>query len=494
MESYDICIIGSGIAGTFAALRIADKYKDIRTVVFDIGRPPAKRRRPLEGFLGCFPTGNGRIYPNNLSSINNIMDGRKIVRSNQWVMEKFNEINPMKLIKDKSPSKHMEKKIDEHDFDIILNDYYQWRPEHVHKLSKNVTAILENSSNVFFSFDNQVLSIKKENDLFVINTEECSIECRKIILCAGRSGWRWVTELYKEFGIIKEDNIAKYGVRIEMPMQYAKDLNHSGCSLTRNDLEIGPFSWNGSITPEDHADLVISSFRSNEDRWKSEKLSFSVLKSIQYPDAGILNAERIGKLTFLLFNDRVNKEKLKSFIKGNSLISLLPEYSWLPGVVKELEDIFPKIIDYSYMYLPHIYPMAAKIDLDQNLQSQIEGLYVAGESANIIGILGAAVSGCIAANESCNAINADNVSGKISKRANIIKIKKANTDPEPILVKDLLNDMCSKLDNPVPMKFVAKELKVDIGKFRKFFRKMMKLKLFSSFKICRGRTGGITFK
>ena len=37
MESYDIGIIGSGIAGTFAALRVSEKYKDVRTIVFDIG-------------------------------------------------------------------------------------------------------------------------------------------------------------------------------------------------------------------------------------------------------------------------------------------------------------------------------------------------------------------------------------------------------------------------------------------------------------------------
>jgi uncharacterized protein len=492
MESYDICIIGSGIAGTFAALRIAEKHKDIRTVVFDIGRPPAKRRRPLEGFLGCFPTGNGKICPNNLDSINTIMDGRKIVRSNQWVMEKLQEINPMKLIKDRSPSKHMEKILSEHNFSVKMNDYYQWRPEHVHKLSKSITASLENSKNVFFSFDNQVLSIKKDQDSFAINTEECSIECKKVILCAGRSGWRWVTELYRELDIIKDNNCAKYGVRIEIPVQHAKELNRSCCILNRDDLELGPFDWNGSITPEDHADVVVSSFRSNEERWKSEKLSFSVLKSVSYPNSGVENSDRIGKLTFLLFNDRVNKERLKSFIKGNSLISLLPEYSWLPDVAKELDNLFPKITDYAYMYLPHIFPMAASVELDQNLQSKIPGLYIAGESANIKGILGAAVSGCIAANEACKSAEIT-VENKTSKPIEIIEEKEIE-DLEPIMVKDILNNMCSKGERPVPMKFVAKELNVDIGKFRKIFSKMMKLRIFSKFQICRGRTGGIALK
>ena len=491
MESYDIGIIGSGIAGTFAALRVSEKYKDVRTIVFDIGRPPAKRRRPLEGFLGCFPTGNGRIYPNNLESINKFVDKRKINSSNQWVMEYFNQVNSMKLLKDKLPTKSLSKKLMTHDFDITPNDYYQWRPESVHKLSRLITSSLEASTNVFFSFDNQVTAIRQEEGLFSIESEEGTVECKKIILCAGRSGWRWVTDFYKELGLITDNNSAKYGVRIEIPAQYAKELNKSSCVLNRKDLEIGPFCWNGSVVPEDHADLVLSSFRSNEDRWETEKLSFSVLKSMPYENQGVAQTERIGKLTFLLYNDRVNKERIKSFMKGNSLISLLPEYYWLKQFINEFEELLPVLIDYGHIHLPHIYPMAASINLDHGLQSDLPGLFVAGESANISGILGAAVSGCIAANEACKIIAGDVVSDKIPSIPVVLGSHKDSDRIEPVKVKDFLNRNCIKGNKPVPIKICAKEFNIPISKFRRLFAKLLDLKSFSNFGICRGRSGGV---
>jgi len=58
-KSYDIGIIGGGIAGAFAALRLAEHHKKKKCILFELGRPPAKRRRQLEGWFGCFPFGDG---------------------------------------------------------------------------------------------------------------------------------------------------------------------------------------------------------------------------------------------------------------------------------------------------------------------------------------------------------------------------------------------------------------------------------------------------
>ncbi len=41
---FDVGIIGMGVAGTFAALKIAQENKDLKVIGIDCGRPPAKRR------------------------------------------------------------------------------------------------------------------------------------------------------------------------------------------------------------------------------------------------------------------------------------------------------------------------------------------------------------------------------------------------------------------------------------------------------------------
>ena len=95
---YDVGIVGAGVAGAFAALRIAERYSKVKTVVFELGRPQGKRRRQLEGWFGCFPAGDGKIYPGDLESVLDVVDGRKAHHINSWVMEKFGEVNPMKFV------------------------------------------------------------------------------------------------------------------------------------------------------------------------------------------------------------------------------------------------------------------------------------------------------------------------------------------------------------------------------------------------------------
>jgi hypothetical protein len=397
---FDVGIVGCGIAGTFAALRIAEKYKGCKCIVFDIGRPPAKRRRQIEGFLGCFPTGNGRIYPNNLDHLYDISDGRKIFHAHDWVMGYFCEVSKMKLIKDRGPMAYARKKIKKAGFEIVTNDHYQWKPESVHKLSRVVTEVFENSKNVKFSFDNFVESVQKKKGKFIISAQNGEVvTCKKVLLCAGRSGWRWVTDLYKEIGAAPSDNLATYGVRLEMPAQHMKHFGKSHCTLVGEDVTIGPLNWNGTVIPEDHSDLVVSAFRSNENRWKTEKVMFSLLKSVPFRNKGVFQTDRIGKLSFLLFNDRVGRERIRSYLNKNSLLSLLPEYSWLLSELETLVGFIPNLYACGHMHVPNILPMAAKIKLTQNLESKtVPNLFAAGESANVPGILGAAVSGCIAAN------------------------------------------------------------------------------------------------
>ncbi len=39
-KTTDVCVIGSGVAGIFACHRILEKKKDLKIILFDIGRPP----------------------------------------------------------------------------------------------------------------------------------------------------------------------------------------------------------------------------------------------------------------------------------------------------------------------------------------------------------------------------------------------------------------------------------------------------------------------
>ncbi|HVI40705.1 MAG TPA: hypothetical protein VM577_08595, partial [Anaerovoracaceae bacterium] len=351
--------------------------------------------------LGCFPASDGKIYPGDLDNVLNVVDGRKARHAGNWVMEQLGEINPMKVIKDTLPNAATQKRIKEAKLTIKTNSYVQWKPESIHQLSKYIADEIEAAGNIQFSFDNEVHKIIKKKGYFQITTASGDFVCKNIILAVGRSGWRWATNLYKELGITVSDDIARYGVRAEISAQHMKEFNKSHCSLMRDDLEIGPFSWNGTVIPEDHADLVISAFRSNEERWKSDKVSFSILSPKFFQDNGSYQADRLGKLAFLLFNDRVSRERVRTLIKDGSQLNLLPEYAWLKDTLTELDVVIPNLLNRGYFHVPDILPMASQISLGTNLESEVDGMFVAGESAGIKGILAAAVTGTICSDSIC---------------------------------------------------------------------------------------------
>lgn len=392
----DIGIIGAGVAGVFALQKLLKSNKNLKIMVFDAGRPPLKRRHQVCGFLGCLPGSDGKLYLNNLNQVSNIAGYKKTTVASKWVTDQLSTVANMKIIKDKRPSASAEKRLRKHGFDVELNNYYQLYPRDIHAFSRSIVEELDKNNNTLCSFDNEVFKVFKHKSHFSIVTSDGDFQCKKLLISVGRGGWRWISELFSNFGIIENNDIARFGIRVEISSAYLKDFNQSNCTLLHNLVEIGPLSWNGTTIPEDHIDLAITSFRSNETRWNSDKVSFNVLAEKHFADNGYQQADRIGKLTFILANDRVMKEKLSTLMNRRSKISVMPEYNWLLDELEELNEVMPNLLDKGSFYAPTLTPMAPKINVKSDFSTDVNGMFVAGESANVPGILGAAVSGVIA--------------------------------------------------------------------------------------------------
>lgn len=396
MTIFDVGIIGAGVAGSFATYKIAKEYKNVKTIVFDLGRPPMKRRRQLEGWLGCLPNSDGKLYLTDTDKVSDLTGLRKAKSGFTYVNNLIKNIDDFKIIKDKAPQVSTEKKFKKHGYDIVLNDYIQMYPKDIHALSKYMAEYIETNKNITFSFDNEIKKVYKQKNIFVITSDNQEFKCKNLIICTGRSGWRWTKQLYQDFGLIENNNFAKYGIRIEVNADHMKEFNKSNCTINKGtDLELGPFSWYGTVIPEDHIDFAVSAFRSNENRWKTDKVSFSLIGNINFPEKGFEQIDRIAKLTFILANDRIVKERISNILNKKSKISIIPEYNWLIPVLQNLSLLMPEIIAKGYFHVPTIMPTVPKINIGSNLETEVSGMYVAGESAGIHGILSAASMGSI---------------------------------------------------------------------------------------------------
>jgi hypothetical protein len=407
--NYDIGIIGAGVSGVFAALRLAEKHKHLKVVVFEFGPPPPnclredpvrikRRRRQLEGWLGCFPTGDGKIYlEEDTNTVLEVVDGRRIRSVKSWFESQLAEISPQKIVKNKSPNPQVIKAIENSGFNFTLHNFEQWIPDQIHNLAKTLADKIEEAGNVHLCFDTEVYNFMKDGKSFSIYTSQGDFKCKRVILSVGRSGWRWVNENYKKLGILQNSNTVKYGIRVEMPSSTLKDFQRSHCSFSKPELEVGPMSWMGSIIQEDHDDMTIASFRSNEDRWKTDKVFFSIKRKIQIDTDPCSYLDRIAKLSHLLSGDRVGREKIKTFLQGFGDLTQMPEYNWIQSTLRELESIFPNIINRGYFHIPDIDTNVNTINIANNLETEIDGLFVTGECAGIKGIAAAGITGAAAA-------------------------------------------------------------------------------------------------
>jgi len=398
-NTYDVAIIGMGVAGVFCAHKLATQYKDCKVIGFELGRPPGKRRFQTTSFLGCLPSSDGKLFINDISKVANITGTRRANAAYKVfhnVMANVGDFSA--VVNDKRPLLSLTRRFKKIGYDITLNDYTQTYPKDAHALSKYMANIFDQNANVSFSFDNELTSVRKQDDLFVISNEEQEWQAKKLVMAVGRAGWRWAKEMYESLGIIESNDIARYGVRIEMTADNMCDFKGSNCCLNKGtEVEIGPISWNGTVIPEDHFDTAIAAFRSNENRWKSDKVSFNLIGSRFFEGKGFEQTDRLAKLTFVITNDRIVKERVANIMNGKAKISVIPEYRWLIDTIEELSYAIPEIKSNAYYHAPCIIPMIPQINVGSDFSTEVDGLYVCGESSGISGILVAAMSGIIVA-------------------------------------------------------------------------------------------------
>ena len=392
---YDVAILGAGVAGAFAAYKICDEKK-LKCCLIEFGRPPGKRRKQLEGWLGCFPSSNARLYfkSDNIKSL----CGVKAFSSNEKLLKNIMfENGNINESKNKEPAETVKKRLKKFGYSLDLNNYIQWKPESIHSLSRFISEKITDKENLEFMFDTEVKFLSKEKDLFCITTEYGKIYAKKVLLCLGRSGWRLTHNILNLFGIVKQNDYANFGFKVELSAYYMKEWNESHCSMTKDNIKIGPLCWRGTVVPEDHCDLVITAWRSNEDRWHSEKVSFSVIGSMKYDNKGVEQTERLSKLAYVLSDNRVGKIKIKEFMAKTNDIYKVPEYEWFINEMLDVNKIIPNFTERAFMYVPDIITNRINININKNLSTDIEGLFVAGESGGFGGIVDSAMSGLISA-------------------------------------------------------------------------------------------------
>ena len=276
------------------------------------------------------------------------------------------------------------------------------------------------------------ISVGKDGCL-AINSNQGLIKAKKVIICPGRSGNSWLTHQLHGLGISLEQQAIEVGVRIETASEVLKDI----CSTIYDptfyfnsdtfDDQLRTFCANptGYIAQETYKEFVCvnghayggkHSDNANLALLDRVSLTQPVTDTIAYGESICKLASTIGGGKPLLQRyadfkrhrrstwERLSKSDivptLKDVTPGD--IGMALPYRIVTNLIEgieKLDQIMPGLANNStLLYAPEVKFFSVRPRIDKDLQTEIIGLFVAGDGAGVSGnIVGAAATGVIAA-------------------------------------------------------------------------------------------------
>ena len=433
--NYDVLIIGAGPGGIFTAYELAEADKGLRIGVFELGRPLAQRKCPIDGkkVKACVKCPVCSIM-SGFGGAGAFSDGKYNI-TNQFGGTLYEHIGKQEAI-------DLMRYVDEINLShggegtklystantgikrMCLENGLHLLDAQVRHLGTDINyVVLENIYNelrdkVDFHFNTPVTGVKKTPDGYTVTAGGEEYTCRKCVISVGRSGSKWMESVCEELGISTSSNRVDIGVRVELPAEIfaplTDELYESKIVYRTQKFEdlVRTFCMNpkGVVVNENTNGIVTVNGHSYEDpAMHTENTNFALLVSkhftAPFKDSNGYG-ESIARLSNMLgggvivqrFGDLVRGRRSTETRIRESFIT--PTLAAIPG---DLSLVIPKrildgIIEMIYA-LDKIAPGTANDDtllygvevkfynmevkLDKNLETSSRGLYVIGDGSGV---------------------------------------------------------------------------------------------------------------
>jgi len=445
-----VIIVGAGPAGLFAAYKLAGCCE---VTIIDKGLPVEKRKCPSpdkctrkcklcaklhgEGGAGLISDGKLIFHTDVGSFLNEVSEVGKeknaqLVSAVQNIFKEYSVVaNELSSVSKKKLSL-LEEKAARAGIRFVPTTLAHIGTDRLEQLIIKFRDDLK-SKGVQFITHTDVISIAKEGS-FVVETSSGLYRCDRLLLAPGRVGAKWLEELVRKLGIEYSYNPMDIGVRVEVKRkvtdkvtELARDMKFFIETETYKDM-VRTFCTcpGGKVVRETHAEgynLVNGHSEAND---PYENTNFALLVTIPFTEPmanGNVFARRdaekikelggdkpiVQRLGDLLSGRRSKSKHAEQFVVRPSLtdvtfgdIGLALEYRIVLDIIeglKKLNRVVHGVYDAStLLYAPEAKFHALRIkNKDPYLQTNIQGLYVAGDGAGLSrGIVGAACCGILA--------------------------------------------------------------------------------------------------
>ena len=454
---YDVIIIGAGPGGIFSAYELVQQNPDLKIAVFESGHPLEKRHCPIDGdkiksCINCKSCsimsgfGGAGAFSDGKYNITNAFGGtlyEYIGRSQAIDLMKYVDDINMKFggegTKLYSTAGTSFKK-------ICMQNKLNLLDASVRHLGTDINFIvLENlyaelKDKVTFYFDTPVKTVETVGDGYRICCENASYDCDKCIISVGRSGSKWMEQICKDLDINTKSNRVDIGVRVELPAvifsHLTDELYESKIVYRTEKYEdyVRTFCMNpkGAVVNENTNGIVTVNGHSYEDPAKqTHNTNFALLVAKHFSEP-FKNSneygESIAKLSNMLgggvivqrFGDlirgkRSTQQRINESFTVPTLnaaagdLSLVLPKRILDGIIEmiyALDKVAPGTAnDDTLLYGVEVKFYNMEVEVDHNLMTCHDGLYVIGDGSGITHSLShASASGVYVARQIAEAI------------------------------------------------------------------------------------------
>ena len=435
MKNYDVCIVGAGPGGIFTAYELLNKASNLKICIVEYGKPLQQRKCPIDGekitkCINCETCaimngfGGAGAYSDGKYNITNDFGGTLYEHiGKKKALELMNYVDSINTKYGGQDTKLYSTASSSIKTQCIKNGLHllDAKVRHLgtdinYEVLTNLYNFLKDKVDIFFN--TEILSVKKEDEEYLLESKNETFRCKYCIISAGRSGSKWMEKVCKDLDIPTDSNRVDIGVRVELPYEifsHITDELYEGKIVFRTakyEDKVRTFCMNpkGIVVNENTNGIITVNGHSYEDPSKqTENTNFALLVSKHFTEPFKDSngyGESIAKLSNML-GGGVIVQRFGDLLRGKRSTVDKIEHSFITPTLKatpgDLSLVIPKrilddIIEMIYA-LDKIAPGTAndetllygvevkfynmELKLDHNLETIHKNLFVIGDCSGV---------------------------------------------------------------------------------------------------------------
>ena len=440
MEKFDVCIIGAGIGGLMAAYRLKAHNPGTSVVIVEKGQTLERRKCPASAERGCVHCGICAIT-NGYGGAGARSDGKlnvgtayggilgdelgetmamKYIREVDSTLESFADV--IDGVRDYPEmflsNEDLKLKCLQNNLRLLDMDVRHLGTDRNFNILKNIIKHLDKVG-VDMRSGTEIENVEHDDGKWHVTGKNTDIEAEKIIIAVGRVGAGFVSKFCNKFDIKMKTNAVDIGVRVEMKDAIWREFSSRIyepkilCRTKTFEDKTRMFCFNqgGIVSAENNNGIITANGHSFSDKGKkTDDCNFAILSSINFTEP--FNkptefVESISRLANSIGNGNVLVQRFGDLVRGRRSTEkrieeglVTPTLSATPG---DLSLVLPKrildgIIEMIYA-LDNVAPGTAnddtllygvevkfynmEVEIDDNLETKLKGLYVIGDGSGV---------------------------------------------------------------------------------------------------------------